>query len=194
MSSAAAAIFRGSSRSAAFTTPPHAHRARWLRAQRARRRHRLAAHAAGSTPAPARRKPTGPLAPMRSSSRSSRAAIPRLSSRCFWAQADPSRNGRRVGCRLGRHRVDQPDRADRRNHDRRRAVSLAVLRRLAVYLAEPFACRVTAPSCAIVERRGNGGLLISAARDVYDGNDAAQVEAANAIDACLAPLKSWPND
>jgi hypothetical protein len=64
----------------------------------------------------------------------------------------------------------------------------------AVYLAEPFARRVTAPSQAIVERRGKGGLLMFAAKDVYDAGHPAEVEAASAIDACLAPLKSRPND
>lgn len=64
----------------------------------------------------------------------------------------------------------------------------------AVYLAEPLARRVIAPEQAIVCARGNGGVLISATQDVYDANDAAQVDAANAIDACLAPLRSWPQD
>jgi Immunity protein 52 len=64
----------------------------------------------------------------------------------------------------------------------------------AVYLAEPFARRVVPPPPAVVERRPNGGLLMSAAKDVFSAGDPAQVEAANAIDASLSPLQPWPQD
>lgn len=64
----------------------------------------------------------------------------------------------------------------------------------AVYLADRFARQVVPPSQAIVEHRRNAGLLMSAAKDVFDANDPALVEAANAIDASLAPLRPWPDD
>ena len=62
----------------------------------------------------------------------------------------------------------------------------------AVYLAEPFATRVVPPAQAVVKRRSNGGLLMAADRDVFIASDPAHVEAANAIDASLAPLQPWP--
>jgi hypothetical protein len=63
----------------------------------------------------------------------------------------------------------------------------------AVYLAERFASRIAPPSQAIVRRRTNGGLLVSADRDVFIASNSTHVEAANAIDACLAPLRPWPD-
>ncbi|HKF70717.1 MAG TPA: Imm52 family immunity protein [Stellaceae bacterium] len=64
----------------------------------------------------------------------------------------------------------------------------------AVYLADRFAERVTPPRQAVVERRCTRGVLISAAKEVFDASNPAQVEAANAIDASLEPLKPWPEE
>ena len=63
----------------------------------------------------------------------------------------------------------------------------------AVYLAEPFATRITPPVQAIVKRRSSGGLLMAADRDVFVSSNPAHVEAADAIDASVASLRPWPN-
>lgn len=64
----------------------------------------------------------------------------------------------------------------------------------AVYVAERFARRVVPPAQGFVERHPNGGMLMSAAKDVFSADDTAHVEAANAIDASLAPVRPWPDD
>ncbi len=64
----------------------------------------------------------------------------------------------------------------------------------AIYLAERLARRVTPPAKAVVERRASDGLFVSAARDVFDPSNPAEVAAADAIEASLAPLKPWPQD
>ena len=62
----------------------------------------------------------------------------------------------------------------------------------AVYLAERFASQIVPPAQAVVKRGSNGGLLMMADRDVFIASNPAHVEAADAIDASLTPLRPWP--
>jgi immunity protein 52 of polymorphic toxin system len=64
----------------------------------------------------------------------------------------------------------------------------------AVYLAERFASQVVPPAQAVVKRHSNGGLLMMADRDVFIASNPAHVEAANAIEISLTPLRPWPQD
>jgi hypothetical protein len=62
------------------------------------------------------------------------------------------------------------------------------------YLAPPFAGLVTPPAATAVETTPDGGLLIWATRDRFDGGNAAHVAALAAVQAALRPLDDieWP--
>ncbi|HLZ66214.1 MAG TPA: Imm52 family immunity protein [Aliidongia sp.] len=62
------------------------------------------------------------------------------------------------------------------------------------YLAPPFAPLITPPAATAAERMPDGGLLIWATRDRFDGENAAHVAAVAAVQAALRPLDdiAWP--